>query len=243
MRRRTPLDYEPKIILNGSKILGLFYRKICVKDSASFLPMKLADFSKAFGLTELKKGFFCHLFNTKAHQDYVGDWPEKHYFNYNYMTPSQKQEFQEWYNHAVYESQINNTPFDFKKEFHEYCWSDVKLLAEGCLQFSRDSRAYSKLSADDEGFCPLRESLTLASSCFSLYQRNFMESKQIALLNGTAVSANSNASRGSMEWLKWLSNKEKINIQHAQNGGEVRIGEFMVDGLCEENKTIYEYNG
>jgi hypothetical protein len=56
MRRRTPRDTVPKLILNGSKIQGLYYRKICVKDSSSFLPMKLADFSKAFGLTELKKG-------------------------------------------------------------------------------------------------------------------------------------------------------------------------------------------
>jgi hypothetical protein len=56
MRRRTPRDTVPKLILNGSKIQGLYYRKICVKDSSSFLPMKLADFPKAFGLTELKKG-------------------------------------------------------------------------------------------------------------------------------------------------------------------------------------------
>jgi hypothetical protein len=46
-----------------------------------------------------------------------------------------------------------------------------------------------------------------------------------------------------MEWLKWRSYKDHIHIQHAKNGGEVRIGEFMVDGINEERKTIYEYMG
>jgi hypothetical protein len=50
-RRRTPMDAVPKVILNRSNIQTPFFRKICIKDSASFLPMKLADFPKAFGLT------------------------------------------------------------------------------------------------------------------------------------------------------------------------------------------------
>ena len=31
-------------------------------------------------------------------------------------------------------SALHNT--DFKKEIREYCWSDVSLLAEGCIKFS-----------------------------------------------------------------------------------------------------------
>jgi hypothetical protein len=244
-RRRTPMDAVPKVILNGSKIQALFFRKICIKDSASFLPMKLADFPKAFGLTELRKGHWPHLFNVPENQNYVGPYPQKHFYNYNFMTPSQKKEFLQFYEKARSDAiEVGDEkPFDFKKEFHEYCWSDVKLLAEGCLQFSRDARKYSKLKEDDDGFCPLRESMTLASSCFALFQRNFLKSKQIGLINETAESVNSNASRGSMEWLKWVSFKENINIRHAKNGGEVKIGDYMVDGMCEENKTIYEYNG
>ena len=32
-------------------------------------------------------------------------------------------------------------------------------------------------------------------------------------------------------------------IQHARNKGEVRIGPYKVDGFCQDNKTIYEFNG
>lgn len=44
-------------------------------DSLCFLPMPFASFSSTFNLTELKKGFFPHLFNTPDHQQYVGRIP------------------------------------------------------------------------------------------------------------------------------------------------------------------------
>ena len=55
-------------IFNGSKIMymkvgtGLNIRLL---DSLNFLPMPLGSLPKAFGLTELKKGFFPHLYNTQ----------------------------------------------------------------------------------------------------------------------------------------------------------------------------------
>lgn len=41
-------------------------------DSLNFIPMKLAKIPKVFGLEELSKGYFPHLFNTKENQTYVG---------------------------------------------------------------------------------------------------------------------------------------------------------------------------
>nr|XP_042912384.1 uncharacterized protein LOC122272597 [Parasteatoda tepidariorum] len=38
-------------------------------DSLSFLPMSLAKLPKSFGLQELKKGYFPHLFNTRSDVD------------------------------------------------------------------------------------------------------------------------------------------------------------------------------
>ena len=49
------------ILLNGTKILNLEFRDVFIIDSYSFLAMGLADFSKTFGITELKKGFFIHF--------------------------------------------------------------------------------------------------------------------------------------------------------------------------------------
>ena len=50
-----------KIIYNGSKIMYMTVEKdlhIKVIDSLNFLPMKLSKLPKAFGLKELKKGWF-----------------------------------------------------------------------------------------------------------------------------------------------------------------------------------------
>ena len=57
-----------KIIYNDSKIMYMTVERglhMQVLDSLNFLPMKLADLPKAFGLTELKKGWFPHYFNRK----------------------------------------------------------------------------------------------------------------------------------------------------------------------------------
>ena len=68
----------PKVIYAGSKIMYLHVPRglnIRVLDSLNFLPMKLAALPKAFGLEELKKGYFPHFFNTRANADYVGPYP------------------------------------------------------------------------------------------------------------------------------------------------------------------------
>jgi len=51
---------EIKVILNGTKINGLFFRNIVVKDSSMFISTKLENFPKCFGISELKKGYFPH---------------------------------------------------------------------------------------------------------------------------------------------------------------------------------------
>lgn len=38
--------------------------------------------------------------------------------------------------------------------------------------------------------------------------------------------------------------KESIHIQHAENGGEIKIPEIgKVDGYCKQTNTIYEFHG
>ena len=56
----------------GAKVLSFKSGPLKFIDSLCFLPMALASFPSTFNLTELKKGFFPHLFNTPDHQQYVG---------------------------------------------------------------------------------------------------------------------------------------------------------------------------
>ena len=52
----------------GAKVLSFKSGPIKFIDSFCFFPMPLASFPSTFNLTELKKGFFPHLFNTPDHQ-------------------------------------------------------------------------------------------------------------------------------------------------------------------------------
>ena len=48
-----------------------------------------------------------------------------------------------------------------------------------------------------------------------------------------------------MKWLKYVSQKDQINIRHACNGGEASFtmnGQtYKVDGYYEETKTIFHF--
>ena len=52
-------------------------------------------------------------------------------------------------------------------------------------------------------------------------------------------------SKMQIEWLNYISIKDKIIIQHAENEGEFIIPNtrFKADGYCKETNTIYEFHG
>jgi hypothetical protein len=126
-----PCETTPEVILTGCKILCIKHRQIKIIDSYSFLAMALSEFSKTFGISELKKGFFPHKFNLPSNQNYIGAYPTANYYQSEFFNVKKKKEFDEWYNTVKYQI------FDFKKEFEDYCWSDVRLLAEGCMIFRK----------------------------------------------------------------------------------------------------------
>ena len=58
----------------------------------------------------------------------------------------------------------------------------------------------------------------------------------------------SNYSRMAINWLNKISKEDNIDIQHAENGGELRVElgsgrYYLLDGYCEETNTAYEFNG
>ncbi len=52
-------------------------------------------------------------------------------------------------------------------------------------------------------------------------------------------------SKLAITWLKYMSEKNNINIQHAGNGNEFTIPNtrYKVDGFCKETNTVYEFHG
>ena len=86
----------PKLIFSGPKIMCMKVEHgldICVLDSLNFLPMRLAAFPKAFGLSELKKGWFPHFFNTTENQNYIGPYPAVEMYGVDQMMPNDRDSF------------------------------------------------------------------------------------------------------------------------------------------------------
>ena len=68
-----------------------------------------------------------------------------------------------------------------------------------------------------------------------------MLNNSIAWMPANGQDPKQQTSFEAINWLKYISEKENIHIQHARNGGEKRIGKYLVDGFSEEAKKIFEY--
>ena len=123
-----------KVLMTGQKILYFECGHLKFKDSMFSLNMPLENFTKTFGLTELKKGYFPHTSNREENQDYEGSIPELKFSETDCMNTKKKVAVEKWHAEEVAKSDVWN----FKKELLEYCESDVKLLKEGCLKFATD---------------------------------------------------------------------------------------------------------
>lgn len=145
---------EPEQVRNGGKVLQLTcFDKVRFINRMSFFQMKLAKFPDTFGLMELQKGYFPHLFNVEANQKYEGVLPDKHYYMPENMLPKEKEKFERWHDKLTSEEYV----FKFKKELLVYCKSDVLLLKQGCMTFLHDFQ-------EKAGFDPFEE-MTIASAC------------------------------------------------------------------------------
>ena len=229
----------------GAKVLTFKTGSITFKDSLCFLSYPLAAFPSTFGITEAKKGYFPHTFNTPQNQGYVGSIPPKHYYDPEGMKPKEKVEFERWYDEQV----IRGEQFDLQKELEAYCQSDVALLKAGCEEFTRQF----KKEAD---FNPFERCATIASACNLYWRRSIEEGTEAAQIAVRPLQgwhgAQVNQSRAALEWLTYEESKLpheglEERIRHARNGGEKSVktskGKEHVDGLDTTSKTVYEFLG
>ena len=107
----------------GAKVLSFKSGPLKFIDSLSFLPMPLASFPSTFNLTELKKGFFPHLFNTPDNQQYVGRIPDLEFYDTDGIMAKKKEELTRWHDDQV----RCNVSFHFHQEMIDCCKSDVAL--------------------------------------------------------------------------------------------------------------------
>ena len=74
---------KPFCIYNRTKIMYMSVKEFGIRfiDSINFVNSALQTFPKTFGLKELKKGYFPHLFNTSENQTYLGPIPPKYCYD------------------------------------------------------------------------------------------------------------------------------------------------------------------
>ena len=232
---------------NGAKCVTLktkvkekhqFKIKIKFIDSLNFIPMALAKIPKIFAQDELCKGYFPHFFNKDENQDYVGPIPCQDDYGVNFMKPEAREKFMTWHQEQV----DNNYVFDFRHEILKYCRSDVDILAKCCILYREMLKEVTAMGDDETGIDPFDTSVTIAGYCMQVYRTKFLQKDTIALLP-QHQELKRKQSHEALQWLSYTSEKEEIRIQHARNGGEKRVGNYYLDGYCEETHTAYEYQG
>ena len=92
--------------------------------------MALSALPKAFGLSELCKGYFPHCFNTPRNQGYVRPYRDPRYCSPEHMTESALEEFEVWYSDKA------GAVIDLQKELEVYCESKVDIMQRACGVFS-----------------------------------------------------------------------------------------------------------
>ena len=232
---------KPKVILQGAKIISMKLGNVHFKDSLLFLPQKLSALPKAFGLNELKKGYFPHLANRKEFYDYVGPMVDRDLYCTSYMTDKDKLDFNAWYDEQV----DNNYLFNFKQEIFDYCQSDVEILRNSMEQFRT-------LFMDIAGFDPLHNCLTLSSACMAMYRLNHLPLYSIGMVPRGGYRGRDKQSFLALKWLDYEQHKlgNTFKIQTSENGREVKVMGRPVDGFSTitkddgsvENK-IWQFHG
>jgi len=225
----TDQGISPELIKQGLNVVSMNVGSIRILDSFKFLPLPLEALPKAFGFdNQVLKGYFPHFFNRLENQQYVGPLPEK--VMYGVDTMAKKDQFNQWY------EEHKDQEFDFQKEIERYCKDDVNILRKAVLTFGQ-------LFIESTGVDPYKHSSTIASACSDVFRRKFLEKGMIGIVPHEGYRRKDKHSVVAIKWLMWISHSEGIQMQHARNHGEVKIGDFKVDGFCYELNKIFEFHG
>lgn len=238
-----------KQIVRGSNFMNIELQMgVEIKDSFQIIPFPLRNFPKAFGLKEMKKGYFPYTFvNRENIRQVFPTLPDiKHYcFRSTYKDKAEYSRATTWY-------EANKaTTFDVYNELVQYCISDVELLATGLKTYRELIIEITKEASIKQGIHPVgpkggtrgfthlgidpTQYSTVASIAFNTYEGIFMPENTIAVLKSQAQVISSNGER---EWLRYIEVKEGIALER-----QVKILGAHVDGFDRKNNVVYQYHG
>ena len=209
----------PKIIPWGANNMSVEVPACNIRmiDSMNFLPSALSELPKIFGLKEMAKGFFPHLYNKKENQGI-------RFYNSDSMTTdpnkaNNRKSFLQWYDTH------QNDAFDFNVELLKYCRSNVDILRR-CSKFRY---LFMDITSDgcDDRIDPFASCITIASACNLVFRKNFLEHQTIGIIPVHGYRPEEKHSIKALKWIRYMANTKEIHIQCARNGGEKKIGEYV----------------
>ncbi|WAQ94967.1 hypothetical protein MAR_007438, partial [Mya arenaria] len=224
----------PEVITNGTKFMSIKIPvcKMRFIDSINFIPMALADMPKAFGITELAKGYFPHLFNRQENQtNTLTKLPDLKYYYPDGMKIDKRLEFLAWY--FIHK----NGAFDFQ---YELCGHSEEMLPEVSRIVSGNN------TKEVPGIDPFEKCLTIASACNLVFRRIFLEHENIGIIPTHGYRPEEKQSVLAYKWLAYLAYQKDVYIQHGRNVGEKQIGPYKGNGHYkteEGEKVALEMNG
>ncbi|KAL6418970.1 hypothetical protein ACFW04_011666 [Cataglyphis niger] len=197
-------------------------------NSVNYMPMRLSDLSKAFGLQNtVDKSIFPHLFNTVENQSYVGPLPDLHYYSSESMKTKERERFLAW--HA--DMRQKNTVFDFQREIICYCYTDIDILRKVCM-------AFRKIFIHRGNVCPFEECTTIVLTCMTVFRKNFLHSNTIRVIPTGGYKKANNHLRKALQCLIRMERELGHSINHAGRAREYRIIDgTLVDGYYETSDT------
>lgn len=110
-----------------------------------------------------------------------------------------------------------NDKFDVQKKLLRYCRSDVDILKQCCLKFIE---LFEEITAvgEKEGINPFQRCITIASACQLVLRRNLLKENCIGIIQSYGYKPQSIHSIKAVQWVKHMSEKLGVKIQHARNG-------------------------
>ena len=189
------------ILNQGAKYLLFQCENLIFRDSMNFFSMPLEKLSATFNLKELHKGFFPYEMISKANENFIGPFPAVDKYKPDRMSAKRRKAFYKRY--AKQQGKV----FNYKKELSLYLESDVMVLREALQAFAGEMYSLT-------GVRPLTQCVTIASTAFQVWQKNFLEPNLIALEPQAGWRFNQvNQSSEALEWLEYQNTKYGGGIQ------------------------------
>jgi len=88
--------------------------------------------------------------------------------------------------------------------------------------------------------------MTIASSCNKTFRKKFRQPDRIGVIPTGGHTDYRKQNKKAIAWLMLVDRKEGIKILHGRNGkycGLPELPRICVDGLCEETRAMYDFNG